>query len=69
MYLCYTLTHSEFEENGLARYGAELEEDEEDRLVARELAGGKLPGFAGCSWDSKPPSGTVAYDSELDMDE
>jgi len=38
--------------------------------VARELAGGgKLPGFAGCSWDMKPSSDTVAYDSELDMDE
>jgi len=61
---------SEFEESGLARYGRELEEEEEDRFVARELAGGgKLPGFAGCNWDMKPSSDTVAYDSELDMDE
>jgi hypothetical protein len=51
----------EFDADGLAKFGGELEEDEDDLFVLRSiLTSGKESG------NDKPPLDTVAYDSDLD---
>jgi hypothetical protein len=64
----------EFDRNGLAKYGAELEEDADDLRVLRELlsdnnanAGSRVT-FQECGdyCTPKPTGDAVAYDSELD---
>jgi hypothetical protein len=46
----------EFESNGLARYGAELEDDEDDFEVMRSLG----------PPESRPDKYNIVYDSDLD---
>lgn len=54
------LQHREFDEDGLARYGEELEDEPDDWQAAADVAAGPPGG-------GRPARDTVAFDSDLDM--